>query len=147
MLAVLPVQAQWVSCPQECCQPCWGVEVYGEYLYWKVSEDQLQYAATIDRERALILILLAILLFLSLFLHLEVRTVRQVEHFIDGLDLKDPDFQYNSGFRVGLGFNFGCCSNWHANVEYTRLHNTHNSSVSDFVMVFSRSVIRCCQAL
>ena len=48
ILAVLPVQAQWVSCPQECCQPCWGVEVYGEYLYWKVSEDQLQYAATID---------------------------------------------------------------------------------------------------
>ena len=35
-------------CPQDCCQPRWCVEAYGEYLYWKVSEDQLQYAATMD---------------------------------------------------------------------------------------------------
>ena len=132
LLAVLPLQAEMINCPQQCCQPCWDIEVYGEYLYWKVSEDQLQYAATFDvSDTGFIPLSGSLLSLLSTF----APTAGKISPtpLIAGLDLVDPDFQYNSGCRVGVGFNFGYCSNWQANLEYTRLHSTAYSEVSDFV--------------
>ena len=95
LLSALPLQAEWVSCPQECCQPCWGVEVYGEYLYWKVSEDQLQYAATLEMSTGTTTITTGTLLSL-----LSTKTTPSGEPanpqpLISGLNLIDPDFGYN----------------------------------------------------
>lgn len=131
LLVSLPMQAEMISCPSPCCQPCWGVEGYGEYLYWKVSEDQLHYAATLegvhqDGFDPTDNILGILEVFRGSF-----STAGAI--LVDSLTLVEPEFHYNSGFRVGLGFNFGCCNNWHANAEYTRLHHTTNSSVTDDV--------------
>ncbi len=40
------------------------------------------------------------------------------------------DFDYNSGFKVGLGCHFEHCDNWALRADYTRLHLTTNTSKS-----------------
>lgn len=129
-LAALPLHAVMISCPEPCCQPCWGVEVYGEYLYWKISEDQTQFAATIDESAGSAAIPFGSLPSIISTKPYVLGEPVTAAPLIEGLSLIDPDFKYDSGFRVGLGFNFGCCSKWLANVEYTRYYSTTKSHAS-----------------
>ncbi len=48
---------------------------------------------------------------------------------VDG-DLHRQGFSYNSGFKVGLGYNFEHCDNWTLRADYTRLHQSNTSSFS-----------------
>lgn len=115
----MPTQALVGYVPDNCCQPCWGLEVYGDYLYWKVTEDQLQYAAQVGAAA-----------FTTPDTTGGALAVIDLFAAHASVNLVEPDFDYNSGFRVGLAYNFGCCSNWSINAEYTRLHFTRNSSVA-----------------
>lgn len=129
MTTAIPMQAMGYSSGygNECCQPCWGVEVYGDYLYWKVTEDQLQYAAIIDVTATGIGSATSVL---STPAAPALAALPATFSAAANVNTIEPNFDYNSGFRVGLGYNFGCCSNWSVNAEYTRLHFTRNSGVA-----------------
>lgn len=93
-----------------------GIQLYGEYLYWKVVQDQMQYAAALPGGVENIL-----------------RQIGEGEPPVrvrEKLAIVDPKFNYNSGFRIGLGYAMGC-SDWDFQLAWLRLHETVSSHVSD----------------
>lgn len=91
-----------------------GITVFGDYLYWQVSQDQMQYAGVLP------------------------GGVSAIEQAFSGntiaASLKsrvvEPKFSYESGFRVGLGYE-SPCSDWDVTLAWTRLHHHFHSHVTD----------------
>lgn len=81
-------------------------EVFGEYLYWQVKEDQLQYAALLLNE------------------------LNDVVNFSEQLIIKEQKQDWSSGFRVGFGYK-PYCTDWNFNCFWTSLHNSTKSSLFD----------------
>lgn len=90
-----------------------AITVHGDYLYWQVSQDQMQYAANLPGGIQQI-----------------IQTIEEGEFpspFAE-LDIIDSSFQYKSGFRVGAAY-ADSCSNWDVRFDWTSLHQTVNSSI------------------
>lgn len=114
-----------VKCPPKCCNTemvnaspncCkFGVRIFGEYLYWKVVQDQLQYAGLLPGGVQNIIN--------QIVASPDAVIISERASFIDA------NFRYNSGFRVGAGFEAPC--NWDFLVAWTRLHEKVSSCVSD----------------
>lgn len=93
---------------------CSGIKIYGEFLYWKVVQDQMQYAAVLP------------------------GGIQQIIQAFQGgdnpvqlsekLSIIDPSFKYKPGFRIGLGYDVPC-SNWDFQLAWTRIHEKVSSSV------------------
>jgi hypothetical protein len=107
-----------------------NIKVYGEYLYWKVSQDQMQYAALLPG---------GIQQFTQQVnpgvTNLFDSILQQVEDdaglvISEKLKLIDPDCGFHSGFRIGLGYE-APCSPWDFEVMWVRLHQNSNSHISD----------------
>lgn len=91
-------------------------DVFGEYLYWQVKEDQLNYAADIE------------------------GGIGSITDFFDDLvppasfnpvaRIKEADSRWHSGWRVGAGF-FLECSTWDVQAFWTHLHDNTRTSISD----------------
>lgn len=95
--------------------PCGGFSVYGEYLYWKVVQEQMQYAAVLPGGVQGII---------------EQIGDGDPVNVVDSVSLTDPSFEYQSGFRVGIGYQVPC-SNWDFQLSWLRLHEKVSSSVSE----------------
>lgn len=101
-------------CPPEDCAynapyiidvcSCFDVYVTGTFLWWKAYEENIELGAT-DSDT-------------TLFGGLPISG-----------NIVGMDFEYDPGFKVGLGFFFGC-DNWDLNVEYTRFHTSINASAT-----------------
>lgn len=89
-----------------------GVSIEGEFLYWKVSQDQIPYAAVLPGGLQPII---------DTFSSSQNPQVREL------LEIKDPNFKYKPGFRIALGYT-PPCSNWNFNLSWTRLHEKIASS-------------------
>jgi hypothetical protein len=80
-----------------------GILIAGEYLFWKTTEDQLEYA---------------------------VRTASTV--FMGGttgqMFVKNQDFTWNSGVRVGVGYHQPC-QRWGIDVNWTYLATTAHGQI------------------
>lgn len=81
------------------CDESKGIKFYGEYLNWRVVQDQMQYAAVllggvqqiIDR--------------------IEILEETNQLNVSEKISLVDPSFKCHSGFRLGLGYE-NTCSDW-----------------------------------
>lgn len=93
-----------------CCAPMlWWIEA--DYLYWRACEDGLDagLVSTIDTPTP------------------NGSTTTFTEH------TKDLDFQWNSGFRVGIGQGLPIFSGWQAALYYTHYNTTaHRRCEEDF---------------
>lgn len=92
-----------------------GFRVYGDYIYWKVTEDHLDYAAVIPGG------LTPVIDALGAGVPFDITVP---------LDFREPSFNYQSGFKVGLGYTVPC-SDWDFDVCWTRLNNDVKTSVTD----------------
>lgn len=102
------------------CLGCRNLKLYGEFLWWKVSQEKMQYTALFETgffgtpgaevaandspEAADLLITTA---------PLKIRVV-------------EPSFTWRPGFRVGIGYDFPC-SNWDVGFAWTSLHQKIDS--------------------
>ncbi len=81
----------------------WKLKVYGEYLYWQVIQDQMQYAGVLNGGAA--------------------RLIEQIggpfDNLIEQARVVEPHFKWNSGFRVGFILK-DSCSSWDLDASYTR---------------------------
>lgn len=104
-----------MSTPNECGE----FKVYGNYLYWQVSQDQMQYAAVLPGGLSSII---------NLFQNRSTTpTTVAISEFVE---MAEQSFDFNSGFRVGLGYEVPC-SNWDMDLSWTRFHKRQNSCVTD----------------
>ena len=92
-----------------------GFSISADYLYWNAVQDQMQYAAVLPGGVQ--------------------GVINQVGdgspvNVIDNLSLIDPSFEYQSGFRIGIGYQVPC-SNWDCQLSWVRLHENLSSSVSE----------------
>lgn len=93
-----------------------GFKVYGEFLYWQVSQDHMQYAAELPGGIQ--------------------QIIDQIEEggenlvITENLSIISPSFKYKPGFRVGIGYQ-APCSNWEFDLIYLGLNQKVKSSVSD----------------
>lgn len=91
-----------------------GFEIYGDYLYWKVVQDQIPYAAVLPGGISAI-----------------IDAFNQNPVILrDHLSIIDPTFKYNSGFRIGIGYQLPC-SHWDFQVSWICLKDKIHSSVSE----------------
>lgn len=101
-----------------CLHPWGTISVWGEYLYWKVVQDQIQYAAVLPGGVQ--------------------QIIQEIQATNDGapltisekLSIVEPSFKYKSGFRVGAGYALRH-SNWDFELAWTRLHEKINSKVTE----------------
>lgn len=96
---------------------CKGIKIYGELLYWKVVQDQMQYAAVLPGG----------------IQHIIQAFQRGGDHPVqlsEKLSIVDPSFKFKPGFRIGLGYEVPC-SNWDFQLAWTRIHEKTSSSVSN----------------
>lgn len=114
------VDDPWQSQPYQCCpDPCdncstQGIEVFGEFLYWKIVQEQMAYAAVLTGERE----------------PFESEHSEPIINLFEKLRIKDPSFKFDSGFRIGVGYKMPC-SCWNFKLAWTRLHERTNSHVND----------------
>lgn len=87
-------------------------DVYGEYLYWKVAEEQLNYATLLPGG-------------VSAFGNVQPNSTVNVRGKV-----KSQDADWHSGFRIGAGYST-TCSDWDAQLFWTRLHFNQRNSVKD----------------
>jgi len=59
----------------------------------------------------------------------EVPSSYVLEAFVPETKLVEVDFEFKPGFKIGVGFEFGC-DNWDFYAEYTRFHSTVSNSAS-----------------
>ncbi|HRD56206.1 MAG TPA: Lpg1974 family pore-forming outer membrane protein [Parachlamydiaceae bacterium] len=94
--------------------PCKGFKVYGQFLYWKASQDQMQYAAVLPNGVQGIMD--------------AVQTAPPL--LISGKPfIVDQKFRYKPGFRIGFDYS-GLCSDWDIGLSWTRLHQKQSSCIS-----------------
>lgn len=112
--------------PEECCEICpeqfcldksGKVEVYGDYLYWDVREDQLVYSQDLHG---------GVQGIINAF-----NTGTGVPGLVEiDISTKEAKFDWKSGFRVGAGYTLNC-ANWDFQVFWTRLHGQTKSTITD----------------
>lgn len=120
-LTAAPAFSQYFDDCNSCCEDnSGGFKVYADYLYWKVVQDQIPYAGILEGG---------------------------VEHIFDIIEegppltisevakVVDQSFKFDSGFRVGLGYEFPC-SGWDLNLEWSSLHEKNSSRT-----VYAESII------
>lgn len=121
-LAILmPFAASGNECEDYCeVEPCMipvgNFQIYGDYLYWKVSQDQMQYAAVLPGGIQQII--------------QDFQTQESSVRVSEKLKIIDPKFDFQSGFRIGLGYIFPC-SNWDVQLAWTSIHEKTHSQVSN----------------
>lgn len=111
------ISAFWENdaCGNECGTNSGGWVFFGEYLYWEAVQDQMQYAAIIPDGIE------------PIITAIEAGPPFDISA---KLAIIDPSFNYNSGFRIGIGYEVPC-SNWDVQLAWVRLHEGGNvSSVS-----------------
>lgn len=101
------------GCRLSCDNSEGGLFVYGDYLYWQVSQDQMPYAAVLPG-----------------------GIQRIIEQLEDGdsvvlkekLWFEEPGFNWHSGFRLGVGYNDPCsCMDF--DLSWTNLRFNKSSNV------------------
>jgi Legionella pneumophila major outer membrane protein precursor len=97
---------------------CGGLTIYGEYLYWKVVQDHIQYAAVLPGGAQ------------PIVSAIQGAQNGQTIEISEKLSIIEPCFKYESGFRIGLGYEVPC-SNWNFQLSWTRLHERIRSRVFD----------------
>ena len=93
-------------------------KAYGEYLYWKVVQDEMQYAAVLPGGIQ------------QIIQDINNNQTNNGLNIQEKLSIIDPSFKYKSGFRVGIGYKLPC-SNWDFDLAWVRLHEKISSSVSN----------------
>jgi hypothetical protein len=101
------VKAQEASSSTPCHK---GINIYGDFIYWKVVQDQLQYAALSPEG----------------IQGFNVQSTNGKNTYT----ILDPRFEYKPGFRLGLGYE-SPCSNWDVQSVWTHLTQGVSSSVKD----------------
>lgn len=96
------------------CDTCGEFTAFGDFLYWEVAQDQMQYAGVIPG---------GIGTLINGGIGSNVR-------FNTSFTVQEPSFQYKPGFRIGVGY-ITPCKEWDIVLSWTRLHEKINSSVSD----------------
>lgn len=100
----------------DACNDCGsGIEVYGEYLHWKVAQEGMEYAAVLPGGVQQII--------------MDIMDSPDAVQLDEQLEIIDPSFNYRPGFRVGIGYRVPC-SNWDFQLAWTRLHQKIGSSVN-----------------
>lgn len=74
----------------------WNVFLTGDFLYWRANVNEIPYA-------------------------LKAPIHDQASFYPVGGTLKNPDFEWNYGFRIGAGWNT-CHDDWDLFAEWTRIH-------------------------
>lgn len=102
-------------CPVDCCkQDKWHFKVYADYLYWQVSQDQMQFATVVP------------------------GLIQKISGFIGGNTFTGLDVDANiieqssdwkSGFRIGA--ETGCPCDWGINLAWTHFNHSIGKEVSD----------------
>lgn len=99
----------------DCCNPCprqCGITLCGEFLYWKVIQDQTQYALVVpDGVQPVIQAL-------------SETPIQISERF----SVRDPKFKFRPGFRVGVGYALPC-SDWDFRLLWTHIDEKVTSRV------------------
>lgn len=90
------------------------ITVYGEYLYWKVVQDQVPYAAVLPGGPQ------------GVIDQIGSGSTKINEKLL----IKDSPFKYSSGFRLGIDYVIPC-SAWDVELAWTRLYERKGASVSD----------------
>lgn len=90
-----------------------SLEAYGEYLFWQVTQDEMQYAIVFPNSDFRDII--------------AVFSSNGPPEISANASVVDPKFEWNSGFRIGFGYGF--CSQWDIDLAWTRFHQKVNSSV------------------
>ena len=109
------------------CDGC--LQVYGEFLYWKTVQDQIAFAAVLPG---------GIQPIINEFSTEPVDIAAR-------LKVKDTEFEYKPGFRVGVGYSF-TSANWDIQLAWTSLHEKISSKVTDpdggvFPLTFPTSIL------
>lgn len=110
-----------VMCAATLCQaPVFAeLSVYGDFLYWKVVQDQIPYAVSLPGGIS------------GLINNLPDFGSGSGSggpvHFHADLDTIDPDFDLEPGFRVGIAYE-DRCSSWDLNLFWTSLHTKETSN-------------------
>lgn len=105
-------EAVWEN--SEGYSPLRGFSVYGDYLYWRVVQDQIPYAAILPGGIEGI-----------------IDAFSQEPVVLDAaISVVEPKFKYNSGFRIGVGYEIPC-SNWDFQISWARLRAHTRSNVSN----------------
>jgi len=102
-------------CAIDASNTTYGVEVFGEYLYWKVTQDQMQYAAVLPGGIQPIID--------------EINSGSEFD-ICEKIIIKEPKFDYISGFRIGAAYHVPC-TNWDALIAWDHLSEKVSSNVFD----------------
>lgn len=106
----------YYSYGDSCCCNSGGFRVYGDYLYWKITQDCMDYAALLPGGIQSIV---------------EAASMQQEDLVVNAdLSLIDQSFKYSSGFRLGAGYTVPC-SDWDFDVSWTHFNEKTSSSVFD----------------
>lgn len=94
-----------------------GLYIYGDYLYWRTYENNL-FNFTSSRCDDI--------KYINNDLQQTDATFALEDNKIvsSTISLKDIKFDFDSGYRVGLGYIAGCYDNWDIKADFTRLNNT-----------------------
>lgn len=94
---------QEIEPPQYCCEePCGKFIAYADFLYWHADEDGLEYGT-------------------------KMVATESIDVFsTTNTTLLDPDFEWDPGFRVGLGYLMNRLDSWAVDVNWTHIHNHAN---------------------
>jgi hypothetical protein len=86
-------------------EPCGGFNAHADFLYWKADEDGLEYGTKMK------------------------ATPLIGQSSTTKTELLDLDFEWNPGFRAGIGYTFDRFDCWALNLNWTHIHNhAHRSS-------------------
>ncbi len=96
---------------------CGNIRAYGEYLYWKVVQEQMQYAAVLPGGLTPII---------AAFQGSNDSPVIISEK----VSIIEPSFNYKPGFRFGLGYDLRH-ANWDFQIAWTHLHEKKSKHVCD----------------
>lgn len=111
----LPAMA---SCQRDCNEDS-CLEIYGEYLFWEVVQDQIPYAARLPGG-----------------LQGLINAIETNMSLKESTSIIDVPFDWKSGFRVGIEY-APPCAEWDVQVVWTRLHEAIKGST----LTLDRSII------
>lgn len=104
-------------CLDNCCPDDGRFTVFGNYLYWQVKEDQLQYAIDVVGGLGPLKSLLS-------------GGLGPQPQFTQDVKVKQAASKWNSGFKVGIDYSLEC-TGWDFALFWTYLHGHTHSSISD----------------
>lgn len=104
------------ECEDSCCQPdcCGKGFISAELLYWRAFENGLDRCIPVETSDII-----------TLDGRLTSRLIGRSH---------DPNFKWNPGFRLGIGYEFAC-SNWDVEASWSYFHTHSNNSFDDDIDV------------